>query len=180
MSSGSFYPKKITYFAAKLSYKNYTTGDAKRSSCKRVVDDVNQMMMINNREKKKRTWRNLGSGSSAASVILNMFGNSNNLIQRVVKAENGILGSSRIRALRWFKGIDHKVDSIGNARKVAVARKSRLVQRISVRNREKKEQKGFELCKKRILMGEKCKPVNASGKLHYGRDGVILAEDQAL
>lgn len=33
-----------------------------------------------------------------------------------------------------------------------------------------------ELCKKRILMGEKCKPLNASGALHYDKNGVLLPE----
>lgn len=33
-----------------------------------------------------------------------------------------------------------------------------------------------ELCKKRILMGERCKPVNRSGILHYDGDGVLLPE----
>ncbi|KAL7003127.1 hypothetical protein U1Q18_004284 [Sarracenia purpurea var. burkii] len=34
-----------------------------------------------------------------------------------------------------------------------------------------------ELCKKRILMGEKCRPLNLSGKLNYDKNGVLLAEE---
>lgn len=33
-----------------------------------------------------------------------------------------------------------------------------------------------ELCKKRILMGERCKPINRSGILQYGGDGILLPE----
>ncbi|KAK4427626.1 hypothetical protein Salat_1531600 [Sesamum alatum] len=35
----------------------------------------------------------------------------------------------------------------------------------------------LELCKKRILMGEKCRPLNISGTLHYDKNGVLLPED---
>lgn len=33
-----------------------------------------------------------------------------------------------------------------------------------------------ELCKKRILMGERCKPMNKSGVLQYDADGILLPE----
>lgn len=35
----------------------------------------------------------------------------------------------------------------------------------------------MELCKKRILMGEKCKALNLSGVLHYDKQGIILPEE---
>ncbi|KAM6597841.1 hypothetical protein CsatA_008365 [Cannabis sativa] len=35
---------------------------------------------------------------------------------------------------------------------------------------------GVELCKKRILMGGKCKPLNVSGTLQYDNNGVLLPE----
>ncbi|KAJ6380345.1 hypothetical protein OIU76_016915 [Salix suchowensis] len=41
---------------------------------------------------------------------------------------------------------------------------------------ESREESGDELCKKRILMGEKCKPLNLSGSLHYDEDGILLPE----
>ncbi|KAH0908616.1 hypothetical protein HID58_031937 [Brassica napus] len=31
-----------------------------------------------------------------------------------------------------------------------------------------------ELCKKRILMGERCKPINRSGVLQYDGDGILV------
>ncbi|KAL1549768.1 hypothetical protein AAHA92_17825 [Salvia divinorum] len=33
-----------------------------------------------------------------------------------------------------------------------------------------------ELCKKRILMGEKCRALNLSGVLHYDNQGILLPE----
>ncbi|XP_050273878.1 uncharacterized protein LOC126716884 [Quercus robur] len=40
-----------------------------------------------------------------------------------------------------------------------------------------KEEKGeLELCKKRILMGEKCRPLGFSGTLQYDKDGILLPE----
>ena len=40
-----------------------------------------------------------------------------------------------------------------------------------------KEEKGeLELCKKRILMGEKCRPLDFSGTLQYDKDGILLPE----
>ncbi|KAH7574659.1 hypothetical protein JRO89_XS03G0327600 [Xanthoceras sorbifolium] len=35
---------------------------------------------------------------------------------------------------------------------------------------------GEELCKKRILMGERCRPLNVSGTLHYDEDGILLPD----
>lgn len=112
---------------------------------------------------------------------------------RALKAKNGMWSGGRVGVLRWFKkgDDDHKDESVGMTvkrssnkitkvfRRVADSRKLRLVHRISARKLVKRERKGLELCKRRILMGVKCKPVTASGKLHYGTDGVILAEDQA-
>ncbi|CAI9768939.1 unnamed protein product [Fraxinus pennsylvanica] len=42
---------------------------------------------------------------------------------------------------------------------------------------EEEERSEVELCKKRILMGEKCRPLNLSGVLHYDTDGVLLPEE---
>ncbi|KAG8648297.1 hypothetical protein MANES_09G174200v8 [Manihot esculenta] len=39
---------------------------------------------------------------------------------------------------------------------------------------DREEKDGEELCKKRILMGEKCRPLSYSGKLEYDRDGILL------
>lgn len=39
------------------------------------------------------------------------------------------------------------------------------------------EKEGYELCRRRILMGERCKPLNVSGKLQYDETGILLPED---
>ncbi|KAM7274414.1 hypothetical protein ACFE04_029078 [Oxalis oulophora] len=44
-------------------------------------------------------------------------------------------------------------------------------------NEEKYSGDDDQLCKKRILMGEKCKPLGNSGKLEYDEDGVLLPDD---
>lgn len=41
---------------------------------------------------------------------------------------------------------------------------------------EEQEKVELELCKKRILMGGKCRPLSASGSLHYDQDGILLPE----
>ncbi|KAF3629019.1 hypothetical protein FXO38_23348 [Capsicum annuum] len=41
---------------------------------------------------------------------------------------------------------------------------------------EEQEKVDLELCKKRILMGGKCRPLSASGSLHYDQDGILLPE----
>ncbi|KAJ0013462.1 hypothetical protein Pint_19723 [Pistacia integerrima] len=43
-------------------------------------------------------------------------------------------------------------------------------------DQEDGERSGQELCKKRILLGGKCRPLNHSGTLQYDKDGVLLPE----
>ncbi|KAI3801320.1 hypothetical protein L1987_29424 [Smallanthus sonchifolius] len=47
---------------------------------------------------------------------------------------------------------------------------------VSMRKHEGKEEE-LELCKKRIIMGKKCRPLNVSGALHYDKNGVLVPED---
>nr|XP_043618833.1 uncharacterized protein LOC122590719 [Erigeron canadensis] len=50
---------------------------------------------------------------------------------------------------------------------------------VSMRKHEEeegKEDEGDELCKKRIMMGNKCRPLNVSGSLHYDKNGVLVPE----
>ncbi|CAA7022448.1 unnamed protein product [Microthlaspi erraticum] len=58
-----------------------------------------------------------------------------------------------------------------------------LGQRLKTRKRKRRRRKNLsegsgeeELCKKRILMGERCKPINRSGILQYAGDGILLPE----
>ncbi|XP_071933415.1 uncharacterized protein [Coffea arabica] len=41
---------------------------------------------------------------------------------------------------------------------------------------EDEESGGIELCKKKILMGRKCRPLNKSGTLQYDENGILLPE----
>ncbi|OIS99860.1 hypothetical protein A4A49_08122 [Nicotiana attenuata] len=41
---------------------------------------------------------------------------------------------------------------------------------------DEQEKVELELCKKRILMGDKCRPLSASGSLHYDQNGILLPE----
>ena len=41
--------------------------------------------------------------------------------------------------------------------------------------RKEKEEPRFELCKKKILMGEKCRPL--SGSLRYDQNGILVPQD---
>ncbi|MCD7446460.1 hypothetical protein HAX54_007773 [Datura stramonium] len=41
---------------------------------------------------------------------------------------------------------------------------------------KEQEEVELELCKKRILMGGKCRPLSASGSLHYDQNGILLPE----
>nr|GLL37352.1 hypothetical protein CDL12_18591 [Ipomoea trifida] len=78
-------------------------------------------------------------------------------------------GGFRLR--KWKKKIRmRKSTSIG-------AVKKRFARIRSCRIRKEEE---IELCKKRILMGEKCKPLNVSGSLHYDQNGVLLPEPLLL
>lgn len=46
-----------------------------------------------------------------------------------------------------------------------------------IKGDETKKAEEVELCKKRILLGEKCRPLNPSGVLHYDDNGILLPED---
>uniref|UniRef100_A0A7N0ZU11 Uncharacterized protein n=1 Tax=Kalanchoe fedtschenkoi TaxID=63787 RepID=A0A7N0ZU11_KALFE len=185
--------KVIPYLVDKMKHRPTIICARRSSSYKRVDDEVNLQMKINCRNNKKSAWR------KPASVFFNMFGTGNNRVtqrvqalgaeskkrfQRAMKAERT---GRQIGAFRWFRHADDTVAATAEKRSASGSRmfwkvdagrnKPRLMQRISIRKQLHKEPKGPELCKRRILMGVKCKPFNASGKLHYDRDGVILAED---
>lgn len=52
--------------------------------------------------------------------------------------------------------------------------KIKRIVKLKSRERQKTE-KRFELCKKKILMGEKCRPLH--GSLHYDKNGVLVPEE---
>lgn len=61
--------------------------------------------------------------------------------------------------------------------KVARSMRKKMVKMGSGKtDQEDGERSVQELCKKRILLGEKCRPLNHSGTLQYDKDGVLLPE----
>ncbi|CAO2836763.1 unnamed protein product [Amaranthus hypochondriacus] len=74
-------------------------------------------------------------------------------------------------------GIDSSVDELSrpksdkNRENVEVKGGFKMKKMMKIRSREKER---FELCKKKILMGEKCRPLH--GSLHYDKNGVLVAE----
>lgn len=109
-----------------------------------------------------------------------------------IKGETENLGRSCKCLLSRFSGMfrlkKKKKKSGFRLRKWKISRKSSGVKsfgRIPSRygpklmmRKEEEESDGeeMELCKKRILMGDKCKPLNISGSLHYDKNGVLLPE----
>lgn len=53
----------------------------------------------------------------------------------------------------------------------------RVAEKVLKCDEEEEERSEMKLCKKRILMGEKCSPLNLSGALHYDTNGVLLPEE---
>ncbi|OIW07099.1 hypothetical protein TanjilG_02733 [Lupinus angustifolius] len=103
-------------------------------------------------------------------------------------------GWNNLKAKIRFSEVRRKVSSwrsVGILSKVLVIRlKLKMVRSIikrKVRKQSKhdleqngdengEEDKGRELCKKRILMGVRCKPLSSSGTLRYDEDGIFLPE----
>nr|GMD03576.1 uncharacterized protein LOC107772263 [Ipomoea batatas] len=58
----------------------------------------------------------------------------------------------------------------------AAAGDHREIQTPEFNRKTEEEDEGLELCKKRILMGERCRALSTSGSLHYDGNGVLLPE----
>ncbi|KAL3515995.1 hypothetical protein ACH5RR_022897 [Cinchona calisaya] len=54
---------------------------------------------------------------------------------------------------------------------------NKVIQQGEESEKEEEESRGIELCKKKILMGEKCRPLNKSGILQYDENGFLLLEE---
>ncbi|TXG65192.1 hypothetical protein EZV62_006467 [Acer yangbiense] len=97
-------------------------------------------------------------------------------------SENGIGGreensvklkrvSSRITIQRLNIGGSMREKSSSSSIKKIEEGEERVEKEIEGEERMEKE-----LCKKRILMGVRCKPLNISGTLHYDQDGILLPD----
>ncbi|GMP40059.1 hypothetical protein CsSME_00010651 [Camellia sinensis var. sinensis] len=79
--------------------------------------------------------------------------------------------SSSSKFIRDSNIMIRKARSGGGERKKVIKKRDE-----EEKNGEREEEEAEELCKKRILMGEKCRPLNLSGALHYDKNGVLLPE----
>ncbi|CAL0320954.1 unnamed protein product [Lupinus luteus] len=94
-------------------------------------------------------------------------------------------GWNNLKAKMRLSEVRRKVSSWRSVRilsKVLVIRlKLKMVRSLIKRKVRKQckqdfEEKGDELCKKRILMGVRCKPLSSTGTLRYDEDGIFLPE----
>lgn len=89
---------------------------------------------------------------------------------------NGLMVIGRQESSRHLIRIPSR-KSTSSRRKLRIAiyvRKMGNDNKTAIRSEERDV--GQELCKKRILMGGKCKPLNLSGTLQYDNNGILLPE----
>ncbi|KAH7866336.1 hypothetical protein Vadar_019053 [Vaccinium darrowii] len=149
------------------------------------------------KKKKNNGWTEPGSSfpKKVSSIVSNVFGNKKSAEKSSEETEEtGETEESRkeAKAPSGFGGIFNKRNGKQASSSRLIRVSNRKIRRgKSVREKEitdraekngdenEKEEEGRgeeELCKKRILMGEKCRPLNQSGVLHYDENGVILPE----
>ncbi|XP_010524850.1 PREDICTED: uncharacterized protein LOC104802786 [Tarenaya hassleriana] len=96
----------------------------------------------------------------------------------LVKVSSVISGVSRKMTTTSAKA-NQKMDSLREIKRVSSSIMT-IARRLKARAIEKVREHAIgeeeELCKKRILMGEKCRPLNRSGTLLYDGDGILLPE----
>ncbi|KAJ6305965.1 hypothetical protein OIU78_021321 [Salix suchowensis] len=110
----------------------------------------------------------INSGNGWNHKLLGGGGMSDTLTERKDSRSNLLRNSSRVLRSRL-----RKLKMAGSFAKTATRQVRGKSEQI---REERREEGGEELCKKRILMGEKCKPLNFSGSLHYDEDGILLPE----
>ncbi|KAJ6683091.1 F2P16.13 PROTEIN-RELATED [Salix koriyanagi] len=110
----------------------------------------------------------INTGNGWNHKLLGGGGMSDTLTERKDSRSNLLRNSSRVLRSRL-----QKLKMAGSFAKTATRQVRGKSEQI---REERREEGGEELCKKRILMGEKCKPLNFSGSLHYDEDGILLPE----
>ncbi|KAI8028360.1 hypothetical protein LOK49_LG02G02280 [Camellia lanceoleosa] len=91
-----------------------------------------------------------------------------------VKNTSSSCSSKKVSSSSKFIWVSNRM--IRKARSGGGERKKVIKKRDEEEKNGEKEEEAEELCKKRILMGEKCRPLNLSGALHYDKNGVLLPE----
>jgi hypothetical protein len=110
----------------------------------------------------------LNTGNGRNHNLLGGVGMSDTLTERKDSSSNLLTNSSSVLSTRL-----QKLKMAGSFAKTAMRQIGGTSEQV---REERREECGEELCKKRILMGEKCKPLNFSGSLHYDEDGILLPE----
>ncbi|KAA8545216.1 hypothetical protein F0562_020000 [Nyssa sinensis] len=110
------------------------------------------------------------------SFIKGKMNKACNCSYRDKRGDNGVGSSFRVIGKQESSSNLTRVPSgraIGcrNIRRVKSTRK-----KVTKQVEEDSEQEGEELCKKRILMGGRCRTINLSGALHYDENGILLPE----
>ncbi|KAF9681532.1 hypothetical protein SADUNF_Sadunf05G0011400 [Salix dunnii] len=110
----------------------------------------------------------INTGNGWNHKLLGGVGMSDTLTERKDSRSSLLRNSSRVLGTRL-----QKLKMAGSFAKTAMRQ---VIGKSEQIREERREEGGEELCKKRILMGEKCKPLNFSGSLHYDEDGILLPE----
>ncbi|KAG6773143.1 hypothetical protein POTOM_020400 [Populus tomentosa] len=114
----------------------------------------------------------INTGNGWNHNLLGGGGMSDTLTEGKDCSSNLLRNSSRVLSTRL-----QKLKMAGSFAKTAMRQIGAISEQV---REERREECGEELCKKRILMGEKCKPLNFSGSLHYDEDGILLPEVHLL
>ncbi|PON67016.1 hypothetical protein PanWU01x14_105980 [Parasponia andersonii] len=130
---------------------------------------VNSGSTVKEEERKKRwnaptmacklTWKVLPPASKKKVGV----GNGNGVSSSVMIGRRGSSG-------KLTRVSSRAVQSRGSLRKLGVKK--------LVTEEKDGTGSGFELCKKRILMGGKCKPLNISGTLQYDQNGILRPDPE--
>ncbi|KNA19334.1 hypothetical protein SOVF_060500 [Spinacia oleracea] len=103
------------------------------------------------------------TSSSAASTSKNCKFGVSDVASHTV---NGERVNNRVNSVKKNGENGENVEAKGGV-------KIKRIIKVKIREKEKVE-KRFELCKKKILMGEKCRPLH--GRLHYDKNGVLVPQ----
>ena len=125
--------------------------------------------------KSRRTYSKTLSKRKINNVDDSIVGNTDLSVACVGEKGENTFGTKRIVSL---KQAENSNDLPGFGSKTLTSHRklktARSIKKISMQMGGKSEKR--ELCKKRILMGRRCRPLNHSGIIQYDENGVLLPE----
>ncbi|XP_010548772.1 PREDICTED: uncharacterized protein LOC104820098 [Tarenaya hassleriana] len=160
-----------------------------KKACKTQKQDVeNGDRNVNNKMRKKGRGK-LFPVKKVSSVISSVLGHKKTQVDDSRKTESAEADqtlaivslktdqkpSKMAKSLRKIKRVSSSI-LVSGWRMRTGGESTREKVREEVEGEDKSGNEEEELCKKRILMGGKCKPLNRSGTLQYNRDGILLPE----